>query len=187
MPFFEILLLALSMSMDAFAVCLAAGSLRQTQGARPAFRLSFHFGLFQFIMPVLGWLAGATIAPVFKNYDHWVVFGLLGFIGVRMIYSAMNGRESNSNDPSRGVTLVLLSIAVSIDALAVGMSLGLLGIFVWYPAIIIGVVTGVLSLIGLRLGNSFGSRYGKSAGIIGGLVLIAIGAQIVISSLLGSS
>ena len=187
MPFFEILLLALSMAMDAFAVCLAAGSLRQTQGVRPAFRLSFHFGLFQFIMPVLGWLAGATIAPAIKDYDHWVVFGLLGFIGVRMIYSAMSGRESHSNDPSRGVTLVLLSIAVSIDALAVGMSLGLLGIFIWYPAIIIGVVTGVLSLIGLRLGNSLGSRYGKSAGIIGGLVLIAIGAQIVISSLLGSS
>lgn len=183
MPFFELLLLAFSMAMDAFAVCLAAGSLRLAQGVRPAFRLSFHFGLFQFIMPVLGWLAGAKIAPITKGYDHWVVFGLLGFIGMRMIYSALNGGESQSNDPSRGMTLILLSIAVSIDALAVGMSLGLLGIFVWYPAIFIGVITGVLSLIGLHLGNSLGSRFGKSVEIIGGLVLIAIGAQIVMSSL----
>ena len=134
MPFFEIFLLAISMAMDAFAVCLAAGSLRQTRGARPAFRLSFHFGLFQFIMPVLGWLAGATLAPITKGYDHWVVFGLLG-------------------------------------------------IFVWYPAIFIGVVTGLLSLLGLRLGHVLGRRFGRSVEIIGGLVLIAVGSQIVISSL----
>jgi len=184
MPFLELLLLALSMAMDAFAVCLASGSLPQTQGARPTFRLSFHFGLFQFIMPVLGWMAGTRIAPVTKNYDHWVVFGLLGLIGFRMIYSALNGEEDHSIDPSRGLTLVLLSVAVSIDALAVGMSLGLLGIFVWYPAIFIGVVTGVLSLVGLRLGNRLGSRFGRSVEIIGGLVLIAIGAQIAIASLL---
>jgi putative Mn2+ efflux pump MntP len=184
MPFLELLLLAFSLAMDAFAVCLAAGTLRQTQGARPAFRLSFHFGLFQFIMPVLGWLAGARIAPVTKSYDHWVVFGLLGFIGFRMIYTALTGDENHSSDPSRGLTLILLSVAVSIDALAVGMSLGLLDIFVWYPAIFIGVVTGVLSLIGLRLGNRLGRRFGKSVEIIGGIVLIAIGAHIAISSLL---
>jgi putative Mn2+ efflux pump MntP len=103
------------MAMDAFAVCLAAGSLRLTQGPRPAFRLSFHFGLFQFITPVLGWLVGATIEPFSRNVDHWVAFGLLGFVGVRMIHSAMRGEESRSNDPSRGWTLVLLSIAVSVD------------------------------------------------------------------------
>jgi putative Mn2+ efflux pump MntP len=184
MSFIELILVAFSMAMDAFAVCLAAGSLRQTQGARPAFRLSFHFGFFQFIMPVMGWLVGARIAPITQNYDHWVVFGLLGFIGVRMIYSALTGEENHSNDPSRGMTLILLSIAVSIDALAVGMSLGLMGIFVWYPAIFIGVVTGVLSLIGLRLGNSMGSKYGRSVEIIGGLVLIAVGAQIAFSTLM---
>jgi manganese efflux pump family protein len=184
MSFFELILLAFSMAMDAFAVCLASGSLRLTQGARPAFLLSFHFGLFQFIMPVLGWLIGARIAPITKNYGHWLVFGLLGFIGVRMIYSAVTGEESHSNDPSRGMTLILLSIAVSIDALAVGMSLGLMGIFVWYPAIFIGAVTGVLSLIGLRLGKSFGSRYGRLVEIGGGLVLVAIGAQIALSSLM---
>lgn len=183
MPLPEILLLAVGMAMDAFAVCLAAGSLRLTQGPRPAFRLSFHFGLFQFIMPVLGWLAGATIEPISRNYDHWVAFGLLAFVGLRMIHSALRGKESQTNDPSRGMTLILLSVAVSMDALAVGLSLGLLGIFVWYPAIIIGVVPGILSLIGLRLGNRLGKRFGRSVEIFGGFVLIGIGLQIVISHL----
>jgi putative Mn2+ efflux pump MntP len=134
-------------------------------------------------MPVVGWLAGATIEPVIRNYDHWVAFGLLGFVGVRMIYSALSGEESKSADPSRGWTLVLLSVAVSVDALAVGLSLGLLGIFVWYPAIVIGVVTGLLSLIGLRLGNRLGKQFGRVVEIIGGFVLIGIGLQIVLSKL----
>ena len=183
MPFYEVLLIAVSMAIDAFAVCLAAGSMPETQGARPAFRLSFHFGLFQFIMPVLGWLAGSSIEPIIRNYDHWIAFGLLGFVGVRMIYSALRGEEGHPSDPSRGWTLVLLSIAVSIDALAVGLSLGVLGILVWYPALIIGLVTSFLSLLGLWLGNSFGRKFGKPIEIIGGLVLIGIGLRIVISHL----
>ncbi len=185
MPFIEVLLIALSMAMDAFAVCLSAGTLRETQGPRPAFRLSFHFGLFQFIMPILGWLAGTTIEPYIRNYDHWLAFGLLGFVGGRMIYSAVNhAEESERADPSRGWTLVLLSIAVSIDALAVGLSLGILGVFVWYPAILIGVVTGLLSLVGLRLGNTLGRRLGKPVEIAGGLVLIGLGLRILISHLI---
>ncbi len=185
MPFSEVLLIALSMAMDAFAVCLVAGSLRQASGPRPAFRLSFHFGLFQFIMPVLGWLAGRTLEPLIRNYDHWIAFGLLAFVGVRMIYAALRGDEAQPADPSRGVTLIVLSIAVSIDALAVGLSLGVLGISVWYPAIIIGVVTSLLSLVGLGLGQNFGTRLGKPVEIIGGLVLIGIGVRILLSHLLG--
>jgi manganese efflux pump family protein len=184
MPFFQIIFLALSMAMDAFAVCLAAGSLSLAQGPRPAFRLSFHFGLFQFVMPVVGWLAGATIERFIRNYDHWVAFGLLALVGGHMIYSALSGGVGKLTDPSRGWALVLLSVAVSVDALAVGLSLGLLGIFVWYPAIIIGVVTGLLSLAGLRLGNRLGKQFGKSVEILGGFILIGIGLQIVISRLL---
>jgi manganese efflux pump family protein len=179
----EILLLACGMAVDAFAVCLAAGSLSLTQGLRPAFRLSFHFGLFQFIMPVVGWLAGTAIEPVSRNYAHWAAFVLLSFVALRMIFSALRGEESKSNDPSRGWTLILLSVAVSVDALAVGMSLGLLGIIVWYPALIIGVVTGFISLIGLRIGNRLGKRFGKYVEIIGGVILIGIGLQIVITHL----
>lgn len=185
MPLYEVLLIAVSMAMDAFAVCLVAGSLHQANGGRSAFRLSFHFGLFQFIMPVLGWLAGRTLEPLIRDYDHWIAFGLLAFVGIRMIVSALRGEESRSADPSRGWTLVMLSVAVSIDALAVGLSIGVLGLSVWYPAIMIGVVTGILSLVGLRLGERFGSRLGKPVEIIGGMVLIAIGIRIVLSHLIG--
>ncbi len=184
MPYYEVFLIALSMAMDAFAVCLVAGSTRWAQGPRPVFRLSFHFGLFQFLMPVLGWLAGRTVEPLIRDYDHWIAFGLLGFVGLRMIYAAAKGEESQLSDPSRGWTLVLLSFAVSIDALAVGLSLGVLGISVWYPAVVIGLVTVLLSLAGLRLGNDFGKRLGKPVEIIGGLVLIGIGLRIVLTQLM---
>ncbi len=181
MSLIEIILLALSMAMDAFAVCLAAGTLEEIHGVRPVFRLSFHFGLFQFLMPVVGWWLGETIEPLVRNYAHWVSFGLLAFVGGRMIFSALRSEEQQQvQDPSRGWTLVLLSIAVSIDALAVGLSLGVLGVVVWYPAIIIGVVTSLLSLVGLRLGGVLGDRFGKPIEILGGLVLIGIGLQILI-------
>jgi manganese efflux pump family protein len=185
MPIFEVLLISLSMAMDAFAVCLGAGTTGQTDGARPTFRLAFHFGLFQFIMPVLGWLAGTTIAHYIAAFDHWIAFGLLAFVGGRMLWSGFHpDKEQKSNDPSRGLTMVLLSIAVSIDALAIGLSLGLIGVFVWYPAIAIGVVTGLLSWLGLRLGGRLGDKFGKQMEIIGGLVLLTIGVRILLSHLL---
>lgn len=185
MPFFEVLLISISMAMDAFAVCLAAGALESIHGPRPLFRLSFHFGLFQFIMPVVGWLFGATIEPLIHNYSNWVAFGLLFTVGIHMIYTSMRDATNRSNDPSRGWTMVLLSIAVSIDALVVGVSLGVLGIFVWYPAILIGVVTGILSLIGLRIGRIVGKKFGKPIEILGGLVLIGIGLRILFIHLYG--
>ncbi len=172
------------MAVDAFTVCLAVASAGHTEGPRPAFRLSFHFGLFQFIMPVLGWLAGAEIERLIQNYDHWIAFALLAFVGLRMIKSALgNEDEAQQPDPSRGWLLVLLSVAVSIDALAVGFTLGLLGISVWYPALLIGVVTGVLSLAGLRLGRRVGYRLGKPFEIAGGLVLLGIGVRILLDHL----
>jgi putative Mn2+ efflux pump MntP len=180
MSIVEILLLAISMAIDAFAVSLAAGAMPGTHGPREAFRLAFHFGLFQFLMPVVGWLAGASIEPLIRNLDHWLAFGLLAFVGARMIYSAWQSEQSLPVDPSRGWTLVVLSIAVSIDALAVGLSLGLVGISVGYPALLIGLTTGLLSLLGLRLGMATGRNLGKPAQLIGGLVLIGIGVRIVL-------
>lgn len=170
--------------MDAFAVSLAAGALPEVRGPRPTFRLAFHFGLFQFIMPVLGWLAGSTIEPFIRKIDHWIALCLLSYVGIRMIYHALRHAEVRTLDPSRGWTLVLLSVAVSIDALAVGLSLGVLGIPVGYPALIIGLTTGALSLAGLRLGRGFGARLGRPFEIIGGVVLIGIGVQIVLSHLM---
>jgi putative Mn2+ efflux pump MntP len=181
----SIFLIALSMAMDAFAVSLGSG-VKIGSGPRPVFRIAFHFGLFQAILPILGWLFGNTIEPYVRGFDHWVAFGLLAFVGIRMIRSGLSkSEEENPKDPSRGWTMVMLSVAVSIDALAVGLSLGLLGVNIWTPALIIGLVTGALSLLGLRVGNEVGKRYGKPVEILGGLVLIGIGIRIVMSHLVG--
>ena len=181
----EVLLLAVAMAMDAFTVCLVVASSGWAQGPRPAFRLSFHFGLFQFIMPVLGWLAGAEVERLIRNYDHWIAFTLLAIVGLRMIKSALGPDDDvQRSDPSRGWRLVILSVAVSIDALAVGFTLGLLGISVWYPAILVGIVTGCLSLVGLRLGRGLGARLGKPFEVIGGLLLVGIGVRILIDHLM---
>ena len=186
MNFIEIFLISLSMAMDAFAVCLGVGATGRTEGACPTFRLAFHFGLFQFIMPVVGWFAGMTIVRYISAYDHWVAFILLGYVGGHMIWSAFHpGDEVHKSDPSRGLTLVLLSFATSIDALAVGFSLGLVGVTIWYPAVVIGVVTGLVSWLGLRLGGKLGEKFGKRIEIIGGLVLIGIGVRILIAHLFG--
>jgi len=178
-------LIALSMAMDAFAVSLCSG-VKIGPGPRPVFRIAFHFGLFQALLPVVGWLFGNTIEPLVKNVDHWVAFGLLAFVGVRMIRSGLSKSEEEIvKDPSRGWTMVMLSIAVSIDALAIGLSLAFLGVDIWTPALIIGLVTGILSLIGLQVGNGVGKRFGKPVEVFGGLVLIGIGVRIVVSHLIG--
>jgi len=184
--FLTLFLIALSMAMDAFAVCLGAGTQPRTSGPRPTFRLAFHFGLFQFLMPVLGWLAGTRLELYIARFDHWLAFGLLAFVGVRMLWSGIRpGKEESQDDPSRGWTMVLLSIAVSIDALAVGLSLGLIGVTIWVPAVLIGIVTGLISWLGLRLGNKLGDRFGARMEVIGGLVLVGIGIRILLSHLFG--
>jgi putative Mn2+ efflux pump MntP len=185
MNFSEILLIALSMAMDAFAVCLGVGSQARTSGPRPVFRLAFHFGLFQFLMPVIGWFAGTTILRYISAYDHWVAFGLLAFVGIRMIRSGIEPKgEEQKNDPSRGWTLVLLAFATSIDALAIGFSLGMIGVTIWYPAVVIGLVTGLISWLGIFLGNRLGQKFGKRMEIIGGIILILMGVRILLTRLL---
>jgi len=187
MNLLELLLVSLSMAMDAFTVSLGAGTSGVHNGPRSRFRLSFHFGFFQFLMPVIGWLAGKTIEQYIQSFDHWVAFILLVFVGGRMIWSGSHPGQENkqNNDLSRGWTMVLLSIAVSIDALAVGLSLGLIGISIWYPAIVIGIVTALLSLAGLYIGDGLGRKFGTVMEIIGGLVLIGIGVRIVVTHLVG--
>ncbi|MGD0612142.1 MAG: manganese efflux pump MntP family protein [Anaerolineales bacterium] len=178
---FEVLLIAIGMAMDAFAVCLGVGTIQEASGPRRTFRLAWHFGLFQFIMPVLGWYVGKSLLHFISPFDRWLAFGLLAFVGGRMIQSGRgSGEREMRRDPSRGWSLVLLSFATSIDALAVGLSLGLLGITIWYPAAVIGVVTGLISWAGVILGNRLGVKFGQRMEIIGGVVLILIGLKILI-------
>lgn len=182
MNLLEVLLIALGLAMDAFAVCLGAGTTRFVDGPRPVFRLAFHFGLFQALMPVLGWLGGSLVAQYISAWDHWVAFGLLAFVGGRMVRSGLdpNGK-CHETDPSRGGTLIMLAIATSIDAFAIGLSLAMLDVNILYPAVVIGVVCAVLSVLGLALGHRLGCAFGKRMEIVGGIILILIGLRVVIS------
>ena len=182
MDILSVFLIALALAVDAFAVALAAGvSLCQVSG-RQTFRLSFHFGLFQAMMNVIGWSAGLTVRSFLAGVDHWLAFGLLSLVAVKMIKDAMVGRQEEAKkiDPTRGYTLVMLSVATSIDSMAVGLSFAVLNVSVWMPAAVIGIVATLLTIIGLRLGCLLGSasRVGARAEIAGGLVLLAIGFNI---------
>jgi putative Mn2+ efflux pump MntP len=184
MPFFTTLFIAVGLAMDAFAVSLGIGTNGQARSVRPVFRLSFHMGLFQGLMAFLGWLGGSSIAGLISSFDHWLAFGLLSFVGIRMIKSGFgNGDEAATVDPSRGSTLLLLCIATSIDAMAVGFSMALIGANILWPSLVIGVVTLGLSLFGLLSGAFLGKKFGKRMEIIGGLILLGIGINIVITHL----
>jgi putative Mn2+ efflux pump MntP len=177
--------IALGLAMDAFAVSIATSVNLGRVTPRQTFRLSFHFGLFQAMMPVIGWLAGATFANRFMAFDHWVAFGLLLLIGARMIYEsfARRGREDRG-DPTRWPSLVILSIATSIDALAVGVSFAMLDVTIWLPCAIIGLVAAGMTIMGLRIGARLGLRFGSRMELVGGLVLVAIGVKILLQDLL---
>lgn len=185
MGFFEIILLSLGLSMDATAVSLCAGAAGYIVSLRSAVRIAFHFGLFQAVMPVIGWFGGHTIVTIMAPFDHWLAFLLLCVVAIRMIRSGLGiQREASTGDPTRGSELVMLSLATSIDALAVGFSLALLAVPILYPALLIGMITFVLSLLGAHLGRKMGLAMGKRMEIVGGCVLILIGLRIVITHLL---
>jgi putative Mn2+ efflux pump MntP len=180
----SLLALAVALAMDAFAVSLAAGSVLQPVTFRHCFRLGFHFGLFQGLMPVLGWLAGMTVQTLIAAWDHWIAFGLLTYIGVRMIHEASGTADDRpATDPSRGMTLVMLSIATSIDALAVGLTLAMIEVTIWFPALVIGLVACLFSVVGVLLGRRIGAVWGKRVEVVGGLVLMAIGTKILVSDM----
>jgi putative Mn2+ efflux pump MntP len=182
MPFIEVLLIAAGLSMDAFAVSVGAAASNSRMAPRATFRLAFHFGLFQCLMPIAGWLLGNELARYIASVDHWIAFALLAFVGGRMLIAAFGGDEGRAlrRDPSRGATLVMLSLATSIDALAVGLTLAMLDVGIWYASAIIGVVTGALSLTAIALGNQLGARFGRRMEALGGTILVAIGTRILL-------
>jgi putative Mn2+ efflux pump MntP len=186
MNLFLVLPIALALALDAFAVSVGV-SVSQKGLSRPQiFRLATSFGLFQFIMPVLGWLTGQTILDIIKSVDHWVAFGLLLLIGTKMIYESFKGNPESgkkNEDPTRGFLLLLLSVATSIDALAVGLSFAALGQTVLNPSIIIGIVAFVMTVVGTKIGPLFGRVVGKRAELLGGTVLIFIGIKILLDHL----
>jgi putative Mn2+ efflux pump MntP len=184
MTFPSILIIAVGLGMDAFSVAIGIAAVTRTASYGPAFRLSFHFGLFQTLMPIAGWFAGMTVAPVIEGYDHWVAFGLLAYVGGKMIVESFREQEKiHREDPTKGLSLVMLSVATSIDALAVGLSFAFLKIPILYPSIIIGVVAFIMTMIGMVFGEKLGGLMGKKVETIGGVILIGIGVKILIEHL----
>lgn len=172
--------IAIALAMDAFAVALATSLILPQLTGRHLFRFGFHFGLFQAMMPIIGWMAGASVRHQIEAFDHWLAFGLLFLVGSKMLWEAWAGdaEKPREGDPTRGLSLIMLSIATSIDALAVGLSLAVLGVEIWLPSLIIGLVAGLLTVLGMLLGRRLGRSWGTGVEIIGGLVLISIGVKI---------
>jgi putative Mn2+ efflux pump MntP len=184
MDLIDIIIIAVGLAMDASAVSLVAAASGFAENARSQFRLAFHFGLFQFLMPIIGWLLGVSLVSYFEAFDHWIAFGLLTIVGGRMLLSGFNPNvESYSKDPSRGFTLIILSLATSIDALAIGLTLAILDVSIWYPSVIIGIVTALLSIVSIKIGKKIGKLVGKRMEIFGGSVLIIIGIRILVTHL----
>lgn len=181
--------IAVALAMDAFAVALAAGLTLPKLTKRHLFRFGFHFGLFQALMPILGWLAGVSLREKIEGIDHWVAFILLFCVGAKMLKDAFKDDEDDTpaGDPTRGLSLVMLSIATSIDALAIGLSLAVLGVVIWTPALVIGLTACILTLIGMVLGRRLGAAWGPRVEIFGGLLLIGIGLKILLEHTLFAS
>ncbi len=185
MSFYLILIIALGMAMDAFAVAISTGMNLKVITPRQYFRLSFHFGLFQAFMPVLGWFLGKNLISLIARWDHWIAFFLLGYVGGKMILESFHTGEDKKKvvDPTRGVRLVILSVATSVDAFAIGFTLAALGVEIIWPAFIIGLVTFLLTGFGMMTGRYFRNRLGSWAEKLGGILLILIGIKILIDHL----
>ncbi len=175
---------ALALSMDAFAISVASGAIIQEQKIRHAFRVALFFGGSQAIMPFLGWLLGRSLQGFIEGVDHWVAFGLLVFVGGKMIYEALmlEPHERKSASVTRIPTLLILSFATSLDAFAVGITISFLKVAILAPIILIGLITFLVSLAGVFIGDRFGHWFESKVELVGGLVLIAIGCKVLFDS-----
>lgn len=180
MGFIELLLISVGLAMDAFAVSVGKGMTLKKVRLRHSLTAGVWFGVFQGLMPLIGYFVGRSFASYVVSVDHWIAFGLLTIIGINMIREATSD-DAEEHDSDFGFrTMLLMAIATSIDALAVGVSMAFLNVNIWISAAVICAVTLIISAAGVYLGSIFGSRLGSKAGIIGGLILIAIGIKIVI-------
>jgi manganese efflux pump family protein len=179
----ETALVAVALGCDAFAVGMGVGT--RFCHPRQVFRLSFHFGLFQFLMPLLGWFLGQNAVGFLRHGAPWIAFGLLSFIGGKMAYESFQTEEEQSPeacaDPTRGMTLVALSVATSLDALGVGFSIGILGHSLLISAVWIGITACAMTWTAMKLGNRLSEKFGKRMEIIGGVILIAIALKFLFS------
>lgn len=185
----EIFLVGIGLSMDAFAVSVCKGLEKKEHDFRYIFMISFLFGIFQAVMPVIGWILGIRFAKYIMSFDHWIAFFLLVIIGANMIQESFSGEcpkseaQKKKNNSVLFRELILLAVATSIDALAVGITFAFLNISIGRAAVIIGITTFFLSYAGVSAGNHFGIKYKNKATLAGGLVLILIGCKILLEHL----
>ena len=183
MSFIELLLIAIGLSMDAFSVSICKGLTTKRFSWRMALICGLWFGFFQALMPIIGYFLGSQFQHLIESVDHWIAFGLLVLIGANMIREAISDDHENDNGALDFKTMFLLAIATSIDALAVGVSLACIQVRLWSSVLVIGVTTFLFSVLGVKIGNVFGSKFEKSAQVAGGIILILIGLKILLEHL----
>jgi putative Mn2+ efflux pump MntP len=183
MSWIEVLLVAVALGMDAFAVAVSAGICPRRSCRGPALRMATAFGVFQTGMTLLGYGAGAAAEALVRSWDHWLAFGLLLVVGLKNGWEALGDPEAPSPDASKGWALIMLAVATSIDAFAVGFSFSTVGMTVWLPSLVIGVVAFAMTYGGFYLGRGAGRRFGKRMGLLAGAILISIGVKILMEHL----
>jgi len=184
MDIMSIVIIAVGLAMDAFAVSITSGITIKRLHINHALKIALFFGLFQAFMPIIGWLAGLSLRDYISAIDHWIAFGLLSFIGCKMIYESITVQSSKKEiNPLNVYVLLVLSIATSIDALAVGISFAFLKVSIVTPVIIIGTVTFLLSYLGVYIGDRIGHFFENKIEIAGGILLIGIGIKILVEGL----
>lgn len=184
MSLWELLVIAVGLSMDAFAVSVCKGLSVQKVKPKHYLIVAAYFGGFQALMPLLGYLLGVRFEAMVANVDHWIAFVLLGLIGANMVRESRAGEEK-LDDSFTVSTMLILAVATSIDALAIGVTFAFLGVNIVEAITLIGITTGIISGVGLKIGNVFGSRYKSKAEMAGGIVLILMGIKILVQHLLG--
>ena len=184
MSLWELFVIAVGLSMDAFAVSVCKGLSVQKVKPKHYLIVAAYFGGFQALMPLLGYLLGVRFESMVANVDHWIAFVLLGLIGANMVRESRAGEEK-LDDSFTVSTMLILAVATSIDALAIGVTFAFLGVNIVEAIILIGITTGIISGVGLKIGNVFGSRYKSKAEMAGGIVLILMGIKILVQHLLG--
>lgn len=179
----ELLVLSVGLAMDAFAVAICKGLSMSKMEWKNAIIIGLYFGFFQAFMPVVGYLLGVNFQDKISNIDHWIAFLLLGIIGINMIKEAISKETDISNDSIKFKDMIILAIATSIDALAIGITFAFLKVNIILAASLIGIITFVISVIGVKVGNIFGDKYEKKAELAGGIILILLGIKILLEHL----
>lgn len=183
MGILELILIAIGLGMDAFAVSICKGISMQKMNWKKAIIIGLYFGIFQALMPVIGFTLGKAFENLVTSIDHWIAFGLLLIIGIKMIIDAFKEDNVSVNDSVNWKVMIILAIATSIDALAVGITFAFLQVNLLLAVSIIGIITFILCVIGTKIGNNFGNKFENKAEILGGIVLIFIGVKILLEHL----